>query len=87
MTIMKHWHARTPLTERSECRSVVVEENADFLVELRPFLARQGAVVAGGLAVTKVDQEAGVLQKHCLKQGACKIHTQLEPSTNTLTLG
>ena len=60
-------------SEPSEHLSVVVKENAHFLVELRPFFAGQGAVVAGGLSVTKVDEEAGILQKHCLKQGACKI--------------
>ena len=56
--------------EPSAHHSVVVEENADFLVELRPFFTSQGAVVSGSFAVTQVDEEAGILQKHCLKQGA-----------------
>ena len=60
-------------SEPREPLSVVVKENAHFLVELLPFFAGQGAVVAGGLSVTKVDEEAGILQKHRLKQGACKI--------------
>ena len=60
-------------SEPREHLSVVVKQNAHFLVELRPFFASQGAVVAGGLSMTKVDEEAGILQKHCLKQGACKI--------------